>query len=51
MSGNNWSKVPTMLIEMGFMTNPSEDNLMAQSYFQTKMTTGLANGIDKYFGY
>ncbi len=51
MSGNNWSKVPTMLIELGFMTNPSEDNLMAQSYFQTKMTTGLANGIDKYFGY
>ncbi len=49
MSGNNWSKVPTTLIEMGFMTNPTEDNQMNDSSFQTKMVNGMANGIDNYF--
>lgn len=49
MSGNNWSKVPTTLIEMGFMTNPTEDTQMNDSSFQNTMVTGIANGIDKYF--
>ena len=49
MSGNNWSKVPTTLIEMGFMTNPTEDTQMNDSSFQTKMVEGMANGIDEYF--
>lgn len=49
MSGNNWSKVPTTLIELGFMTNPTEDTQMNDSSFQTKMVEGLANGIDIYF--
>ncbi|MCR5227268.1 MAG: N-acetylmuramoyl-L-alanine amidase [Eubacterium sp.] len=49
MSGNNWSKVPTTLIEMGFMTNSKEDTEMNDATFQTKMVEGIANGIDKYF--
>ena len=49
MSGNNWSKVPTTLIELGFMTNPTEDVQMNDASFQTTMVTGLANGIDKFF--
>lgn len=49
MAGNNWSTVPCVLFEMGFMTNPSDDLNMADPAFQARMVTGLANGIDAYF--
>ena len=48
MSGNNWSTVPTTLIETGFMTNPTEDGLLNDTSFQVKMVDGIANGIDKF---
>lgn len=48
MSGNNWSKVPTTLIEMGYMSNPAEDRLMQQTSYQKKMTRGIAKGIENY---
>lgn len=51
LTGTNWSKIPVTLIEMGFMSNPTEDRNMQNSKFQNKMAKGIANGIDKYFGF
>jgi len=51
LTGTNWSKIPVSLIEMGFLSNPSEDRKMQDSKFQKKMAKGIANGIDAYFGF
>lgn len=51
LTGTNWSKIPVTLIEMGFMSNPTEDRNMQKSKFQKKMATGIADGIDDYFGF
>lgn len=50
MTGLNWSKVPVSIIEMGFLSNPSEDRLLASDDYQNKLATGIANGIDKFCG-
>ena len=39
LSGTNWSKVPVTLIELGYMTNKTEDKKLANK----KYVTNLAN--------
>jgi N-acetylmuramoyl-L-alanine amidase len=48
LSGFNWSKVPTALIEMGFMTNRAEDRKLASSAYQQKLAVGIADGTVRF---
>lgn len=49
MTGINWSQVPTTIVEMGYLSNQSEDKLMKSDYFRQEAAMGMANGLDVYF--
>lgn len=49
MLGFNWSDVPAVLVETGFMTNPAEDLRLASPEYQSQVARALTIGIIEYF--
>ena len=50
MTGFNWSDVPVILPEIGFMSNPSEDRLLETAAYQDKIVAGLTKAILAFLG-
>ena len=41
--------IPSILVEAGFITNPTEERLLSQADFQNKISTAVYKGIYKHF--
>ena len=41
--------IPSILVEMGFISNPREEGLLVNGWFQNRMADSLAKGIKRYF--
>ena len=51
LTGFNWSNVPSILIETGFMTNPAERTKLRSASYQRKIARGLANAAASFTGF
>ncbi len=43
------TRMPSILVETAFISNPTEERLLADPAFRTKLAQGIAEGIIKYF--
>ena len=50
MTGLNWATEPSMIIEGGFLSNPTEDAKIVTDAYQQKLAQGIASGVMKYLG-
>jgi N-acetylmuramoyl-L-alanine amidase len=48
ITGFNWSKVPVIILEMGFMSNWEEDRMLSDVNYQNKLMECVANAIEEY---
>ena len=44
------TKVPAILIETGFVSNPVEGRKLATTAYQSKIATAIAQGVDRFLG-
>ena len=49
-TGFNWADVPVVLVEMGFMTNRTDDGLLATATYQQRAAVGLCRGALRFLG-
>jgi N-acetylmuramoyl-L-alanine amidase len=50
MTGFNYSKVPTIIVECAFMSNKDDDVLAATPAYQEKLAAGITAGVLQYLG-
>ena len=48
LTGFNWANVPVVLVEAGFMTNPTEGRLLRSSAYQWRVARGITAGITAF---
>jgi N-acetylmuramoyl-L-alanine amidase len=48
LTGFNWANVPAVLVETGFMSNPTERRLLQSSSYQWKVARGFAAGVASF---
>lgn len=51
LTGFNWSKRPTILVEMGFLSNVEEEKLLNDLGYQNKIAQGIFDGAVSYFDF
>lgn len=44
----NWSSMPTVLIELGYLNNPKDDRRLATSKYQDQLVSTISSGIENY---
>ena len=49
LTGFNWTKVPCILVECGFMSNPDEDLLLADENYRILLAEGITKGLIEYY--
>lgn len=47
LTGFNWSKIPVVLLELGFISNPEEDKFLSSEENINTIAEGIKNGIEK----
>ena len=45
LTGFNWSEVPCILLEMGFLSNAQENEQLKQQEYRQNIAVGIANGV------
>jgi len=45
LTGFNWANVPAVLVETGFLSNPTEARRLKTPAYQQRVASGLANGV------
>ena len=50
LTGFNWADVPAILVEVGFMTNPTEDRALATAAYRERAARGLCRGVMRVLG-
>ncbi len=48
-TGFNWSEQPVVAVELGYLSNPTEDVRLNRAYYQNECATGMYEALIAYF--